>query len=84
MNNRLVLQLREKAYKKASARAISLPYEMKNSEFDTMFQEMFVELIVRECAMKANATAIDLRIRTELDARKHVGDCILKCFGVEE
>ena len=48
MNNRLVLQLREKAYKKASARAISLPYEMKNSEFDTMFQEMFVESIVHD------------------------------------
>lgn len=48
MNNRLVLQLREKAYKKASARATSLPYEMKNSEFDTMFQEMFVESIVHD------------------------------------
>jgi hypothetical protein len=48
MNNRLVLKLREKAYKKASARAISLPYEMKTSEFDTMFQEMFVESIVHD------------------------------------
>jgi hypothetical protein len=43
----------------------------------------FAELIVRDCATKANATALDLRIRPELDARKYVGDCILKCFGVE-
>ena len=45
--------------------------------------EKFAELIVRNCVMKANASAIDLRIRPELDARKHVGDCILKYFGVE-
>ena len=47
-------------------------------------REKFAELIVRDCATKANATALDLRIRPELDARKYVGDCILKCFGVEE
>jgi hypothetical protein len=34
--------------------------------------------------MKANATALDLRNYPELDGRKYVGDCILKCFGVEE
>ena len=45
---------------------------------------MFAELLIRQCAMKANATALDLRNRPELDARKYVGDCILKCFGVEE
>ena len=49
-------------------------------EFD---KQKFAELIVRDCATKANATALDLRIRPELDARKYVGDCILKCFGVE-
>jgi hypothetical protein len=46
--------------------------------------EKFAELIVKECATKANATALDLRIRPELDARKYVGDGILKLFGVEE
>jgi hypothetical protein len=51
-----------------------------NSEFT----KKFAELIVRECATKANATALDLRIRPELDARRYVGDGILKCFGVEE
>lgn len=44
----------------------------------------FAELIVRGCAMKANATALDLRNYPELNGRKYVGDCILKCFGVEE
>ena len=44
----------------------------------------FAELIIRACATKANATALDIRIRPELDARKYVGDGILKCFGVEE
>ena len=48
------------------------------------YLDKFAELIVRDCATKANATALDLRIRPELDARKYVGDCILKCFGVEE
>jgi len=47
-------------------------------------KEKFAELIVRDCATKANATALDLRLRPELDARKYVGDGILKCFGVEE
>jgi hypothetical protein len=46
--------------------------------------DIFAELIVRDCATKANATALDLRIHPELDARKYVGDGILKCFGVEE
>jgi hypothetical protein len=46
--------------------------------------ERFAELIVRDCATKANATALDLRIRPELDAKKYVGDGILKCFGIEE
>ena len=55
-------------------------------EFRLNQQEVFkfAKLIVRQCAMKANATALDLRNRPELDARKYVGDCILKCFGVEE
>jgi hypothetical protein len=44
----------------------------------------FAELIIRRCAMKANATALDLRNYPELNGRKYVGDCILKCFGVEE
>jgi hypothetical protein len=44
----------------------------------------FAKLIVRDCATKANATALDLRIHPELDARKYVGDGILKLFGVEE
>jgi len=47
-------------------------------------KQKFAELIVRDCATKANATALDLRIRPELDARRYVGDGILKCFGVEE
>jgi len=46
--------------------------------------EKFAELIIRRCAMKANATALDLRNYPELNGRKYVGDCILKCFGVEE
>jgi len=45
--------------------------------------QKFAELIVRGCAMKANATALDLRNYPDLDGRKYVGDCILKCFGVE-
>lgn len=48
------------------------------------FFEKFAELLIRKCAMKANATALDLRNYPELDGRKYVGDCILKCFGVEE
>ena len=46
--------------------------------------EKFAELIVRACATKANATALDLRLRPELVARRYVGEGILKCFGVEE
>jgi hypothetical protein len=47
--------------------------------------EKFAELIVRDCATKANAIAIDLRIHPELvHARTYVGDGILKLFGVEE
>lgn len=46
--------------------------------------EKFAELIVRACATKANATALDFRIRPELVARKYVGEGILKCFGVKE
>jgi hypothetical protein len=45
--------------------------------------EKFAELLIRKCAMKANATALDLRNYPELDGRKYVGDCILKCFEVE-
>ena len=45
--------------------------------------EKFAELIVRECAMKADAVAIDLRNDPDLDPRKYVGDSILKTFGVE-
>lgn len=44
----------------------------------------FAELIIRGCAMKANSTAIELRIYPDLNARTHVGDGILTCFGVEE
>ena len=44
----------------------------------------FAELIVRQCAMKADAVAIDLRNDPDLDPRKYVGDSILKTFGVEE
>ena len=67
------------------------------TQFDESYDEMpwdaallklrdlkFTELIVRDCATKANATALDLRIRPELDAKKYVGDGILKCFGVKE
>jgi len=46
--------------------------------------EKFAELIIRGCARKANAVALDLRNHPELNGRKYVGDCILKCFGVEE
>jgi hypothetical protein len=46
-------------------------------------REKFAELLIRKCAMKANATALDLRNYPELDGRKYVGDCILKCFEVE-
>jgi hypothetical protein len=52
-------------------------------DYDKQAIEKFAELIVKECATKANATALDLRIRPELDARKYVGDGILKLFGVE-
>jgi hypothetical protein len=55
------------------------------TEFGLNFNyEKFAELIVRNCATKANAIALDLKIRPELDARKYVGDGILKLFGVEE
>lgn len=47
-------------------------------------KKKFAELIVRQCAMKANAVAIDLRNDSDLDARKYVGDSILKVFGVEQ
>ncbi len=49
----------------------------------TFDKEKFAELLIRKCAMKANATALDLRNYPELNGRKYVGDCILKCFGVE-
>jgi hypothetical protein len=48
-----------------------------------VFAETFAELIVRECAKKANAIALDIKFDSELDARKYVGDSILKSFGVE-
>ena len=59
-------------------------WKSSQSEPHALFDvKKFAELIVRDCATKANATALDLRIRPELDARKYVGDCILKCFGVD-
>ncbi len=55
------------------------------TQYITRFdKEKFAELIIRGCARKANATALDLRNNPDLDGRKYVGDCILKCFGVEE
>ena len=60
------------------------PKDPESFTFSCHELEKFAMLLVRECAMKANATALDLRNRPELDARKYVGDCILKCFGVEE
>lgn len=62
-------------------------YDEKTPEEVPLFTasfEKFAELLIRKCAMKANATALDLRNYPELDGRKYVGDCILKCFGVEE
>jgi hypothetical protein len=47
-------------------------------------REKFAELIVRGCARKANAVALDLRNHPELNGRKYVGDSILKAFGVEQ
>jgi hypothetical protein len=53
--------------------------------YDTFDPKQFAELIVRDCATKANAIAIDLRIHPELvHARTYVGDGILKLFGVGE
>ncbi len=46
--------------------------------------ELFAELLIKECAEKANAIALDIKFDSELDARKYVGDSILKSFGVEE
>ena len=46
-------------------------------------KEKFAELIIRGCARKANAVALDLRNYPKLDGRKYVGDSILKAFGVE-
>ena len=60
------------------------PKDPKSFTFSCHELEKFAKLLIRQCAMKANATALDLRNRPELDARKYVGDCILKCFGVEE
>jgi hypothetical protein len=44
----------------------------------------FAELLIKECAKKANAIALDIKFDSELDARKYVGDSILKSFGVEQ
>ena len=44
----------------------------------------FADLIVRECAMKADAMAIDLRNDYDLDARTYVGNSILKVFGIQK
>lgn len=44
----------------------------------------FAELIVRQCAMKANSMAIDLRNDYDLDAKTYVGDSILKAFGIQK
>jgi hypothetical protein len=58
--------------------------------YSQKLNEKFAELIIRECARKANAVALDLLLRSanirnhpELDGRKYVGDSILKAFGVE-
>jgi hypothetical protein len=45
--------------------------------------EKFAELIIQECANKANTTAFDIQTHSKLDARKYVGDSILKSFGVK-
>ncbi len=45
--------------------------------------EKFADLIIKECANKANATALDIQMHSKLDARKYVGDSILKYFGVK-
>jgi len=45
--------------------------------------ERFAELIIKECATKADAVAIDLRNNHTLDSRKFVGNAIRKCLGVE-
>jgi hypothetical protein len=45
--------------------------------------EKFAELIIQECADKANTTALAIQMHSKLDARKYVGDSILKSFGVK-
>ena len=47
------------------------------------YLERFAELLIKKCAEKANAIALDIKFDSELDARKYVGDSILKSFGVE-
>lgn len=55
--------------------------DTQNMYIPDCFAEKFAELIVQECAMKANAVAIDLRNDRDLDARKYVGNSILKALG---
>jgi hypothetical protein len=59
----------------------SLDDELAKMYIPDCFAEKFAELIVQECAMKANAVAIDLRNDRDLDARKYVGNSILKALG---
>ena len=63
------------------------PENLTRQEYEQrvlMMTDKFAELIVRECAKKANAIALDIKIDSKLDARKYVGDSILKSFRVEE
>jgi hypothetical protein len=56
------------------------PRAMSAEESHAAYKK-FAQLIVQECAMKANAVAIDLRNDPDLDARKYVGNSILKALG---
>ena len=82
MNER-IRQLAEQAVK-----AVDNPFpgnplndELAKMYIPDCFAEKFAQLIVQECAMKANAVAIDLRNDRDLDARKYVGNSILKALG---
>jgi hypothetical protein len=79
MNERIE-QLAEQARQYANS---MYPSGLDMPKWGPAFHEKFAELIVRECATKANAVAIDLRNDPNLNARKYVGDSIIKCFGVE-
>ena len=84
MNERIMeLATQAGLYNDLNGKGKLWPTAMSAEECNAAYA-MFAELLIRQCAMKANATALDLRNRPELDARKYVGDSILKCFGVEE